>query len=107
MATIHGRHPLVAIQTRSRQPASLRAVVLVAAVTLALAVAAMLMTEDDEGSAGAPAPAAQPAPVPESLPAEPRYDGGPEEGSSGVADSPDETDFSRPHYEGRDLVPGR
>jgi hypothetical protein len=114
MSTLHGRDPLIAIRTRSRKPASLQTVVLAAAVTLALAMAAMLMTESDGGSAGQPAqPAAvsashadPPAPAKPLSPGE-RYDGGPDEGSRGFADSPGSTDFSRPHYEGRDLVPGR
>jgi hypothetical protein len=91
MTTLQGRHPLIAIRTRSRRPASLLTVALVAAVTLALAVAIALLTEDDGGSATRVAqPAAQSSPQPS------RSGGGP--GS---------TDLSRPHYEGRDLVPGR
>jgi hypothetical protein len=87
MTTLQGRHPLIAIRTSSRRPASLLTVVLVAAVTLALAVAVALLTEDDGGSAGPIAPAtAQASPE--------RF-------------APDGTDLSRPHYEGRDLVPGR
>jgi hypothetical protein len=87
MTTVQGRHPLIAIRTRSRRPASLLTVALVAAVTLALAVAIALLTEDDGGSATRVAqPAAQAAPQ---------------------ASGPGSTDLSRPHYEGRDLVPGR
>jgi hypothetical protein len=87
MTTIQGRHPLLVIRTRSRRPASLLTVVLVAAVTLALAVAVALLTEDDGGSTSRIAqPAAQ---------ATPRSGG------------PGSTDLSRPHYEGRELVPGR
>jgi hypothetical protein len=103
MTTLEGRHPLIAIRTRSRRPASLLTVVLIAAVTLAAAVGVALLTEDD-GSSPSPsqsasAPAVQSAapatrsgvltprvtetpntlaPVPPGA----RYDGGPEEGSA-------------------------
>ncbi|MGH2712700.1 MAG: hypothetical protein ACRDM7_02220 [Thermoleophilaceae bacterium] len=99
--------------------------VLIAAVTLALAVAATLLTDDDGGSAGRPAqPIGQASPPPgragvltprvTEMPARPspvpagaRYDGGPEEGSWVAGERPGWTDLSRPHYDGRDLVPGR
>jgi hypothetical protein len=87
MTTLQGRHPLVVIRTRSRRPASLLTVVLVAAVTLALAVSVALLTEDDGDSTSPVAPlAAQAAPE--------RF-------------GPDGTDLSRPHYDGSQLVPGR
>jgi hypothetical protein len=87
MTTLQGRHPLISIRTRSRRPASLLTVALVAAVTLALAVAVALLTEDEGGTA---APIVQPA-----AQAAPERFG------------PDGTDLSRPHYDGSQLVPGR
>jgi hypothetical protein len=87
MTTVQGRHPLVVMRTRSRRPASLLTVVLVAAVTLALAVSVALLTEDDGGSTSPVAPPAAQAPPD-------RF-------------GPDGTDLSRPHYYGRELVPGR
>jgi hypothetical protein len=116
MTALQGHHPLVAIRTRSRRPASLLTVVLVAAATLALAVAAAALIDDDGAGSASPAPQpvakAAPEPAPRAavltprvtetpgrttpVPAGPRYDGGPAL-----------TDLSRPHYEGRELVPGR
>jgi hypothetical protein len=106
MTALQGHHRLVAFRTRSRRPASLLTVVLVAAVTLALAVAAMLIIEDDAGPAGAgaqPVVKAEPSPPPvrtgvltprvtetparsAAVPEGARYDGGPEEGSWAARD---------------------
>jgi hypothetical protein len=121
MTTLQGHHPLIAIRTRSRQPASLLSVVLIAAVTLAAAVALALVTEDDGSpvpSASSPAaesPAQSSAParagvltprvteaVPQQAPARPgvRYDGGPEEGSAFVDRIPPSTRYDGGPEEG-------
>jgi hypothetical protein len=83
MTTLEQRHPLTAIRTRSRRPASLLTVMPVAAVALALAVAAALLTEVDGDSVN---PAAQSA----------ARSGGPQNGPPGTGEGPGSTDRSRP-----------
>ena len=63
MATLEGHHPLIALRSRGRQPASLLAVVLIAAVTLGLAIAIAEVGDSTRGSS-APVAAVKPAPAP-------------------------------------------
>jgi hypothetical protein len=69
MATLEGHQPLIALRSRGRQPASLLAVVLIAAATLCLAIVIAELA-DSTGGSSTPVAADEPAraPAPEAYP---------------------------------------
>jgi hypothetical protein len=71
MATLEGHERLIAVRSRGSQPASLMAVVLIAAATLGLAVA-IAELGDSTGRSSTPVARAEPAPAaaPEALPSQ-------------------------------------
>jgi hypothetical protein len=78
--TIAAQHPAVVLRSHYKQLRALLATAMIAVVGLSAAVVILATNDDQDTSAGTATPVSAPGPAGDT-----RYDGGPEEGSRGVA----------------------